>query len=143
MTEEMKRALEEIEKDLWEDDLMEDIPQNVDKKNEEDEFDILLAKILAESDDPISRYKDGEPAFEDPDKPDISDQPVVYRNYSNDYGNKRQNHVAYKEDEMAKKRAKRQARKNDKWTIALMAVASVLCLGIIGVLVYWLEAFLK
>ena len=142
MNEELKRALEEIEKDF-----LEDEPQNVniDKPPmEEDEFDALLAKILAENDEPSSRYRDGEPAFEDPDKLDIPDQPVAYYNYSNDYGNKqRQHQPAYKEDDMAKKRARRQAKKNDKWSVILMGIASALCVGIIAVLVYWLEAFLK
>lgn len=143
MNDEMKRALEEIERDFLEEEVQEDIPQDANIKTEEDEFEELLAKILAESDEPVSRYRDGEPAFEDPDKPDISDQPVVYRNYSNDYGNKRHNFAAYKENEMAKKRATRQAKKNDKWTMILMGIASLLCIGIIGVLVYWLEVYLK
>ena len=33
--------------------------------------------------------------------------------------------------------------KEDKWQTILMAVACLLCLGIIGVLIYWLEVFLK
>lgn len=31
----------------------------------------------------------------------------------------------------------------DKWLVTLMAIASFLCLGIIAVLIYWLEVFLK
>ena len=34
-------------------------------------------------------------------------------------------------------------KREDKWLITLMAVASFLCLGIISVLIYWLEVFLK
>lgn len=34
-------------------------------------------------------------------------------------------------------------KREDKWQIALMITASVLSLGIIGVLVYWLEVFLR
>ena len=33
--------------------------------------------------------------------------------------------------------------REDKWLIVLMAIASFLCLGIIGVFIYWLEVFLK
>ena len=139
MDEDMKRVLEELEHDLLNDDLLEDIPQNLDKKNEEDDLDAILAKILAENDEPVS--SENAPAFEDPDKPNISDEPVAYCNYSNDYGNNRNrgHRAAIEEEKMAKK----QAQKGDKWLIALMGVASVLCLGIIGVLTYWLEVLLK
>lgn len=41
------------------------------------------------------------------------------------------------------KKAKAAQRREDKWVIALMIVASFLCVGIIGVLIYWLEVFLK
>ncbi len=34
-------------------------------------------------------------------------------------------------------------KQEDRWLVWLMAVASFLCLGIIGVLIYWLEIFLK
>ena len=42
-------------------------------------------------------------------------------------------------------KAKREKAKKreDKWLITLMAVASFLCLGIIAVFIYWLEVFLK
>ena len=41
------------------------------------------------------------------------------------------------------KKAKAAQKREDKWVIALMIVASFLCIGIIGVLIYWMEAFLK
>ena len=34
-------------------------------------------------------------------------------------------------------------KKEDRFLTILMAIASFLCLGIIGVLIYWLEAFLQ
>lgn len=34
-------------------------------------------------------------------------------------------------------------KREDKWLITLMSIASFLCLGIIAVLIYWLEVFLK
>ena len=41
------------------------------------------------------------------------------------------------------KKTKNGKKQEDKVVIALMIVASFLCLGIIGVLIYWLEAFLQ
>jgi hypothetical protein len=141
VNEDMKRVLDELEHDLLDDDLLEDIPQNLNKKSEDDVLDEILARILAESDDFVGDNGEIAPAFEDPDKLNIAQEPEVYCNYSNDYGNERRKRArtADQEAEMAKKRSK----KDDKWLIALMGVASGLCLGIIAVLIYWLEAFLK
>ena len=138
MDEDMKRVLEEFEQDLLNEEPQEDVPQEK-KGHKEDEFDAILAKILAESEEPASLYSAAVPAFEDPDKPNISGKPVTYRNYSNAYGNNRKkgHFAAFEEENMAKKRAK----KSDKWLIILMSIASVLCLGIIGVLIYWLKIF--
>ena len=38
---------------------------------------------------------------------------------------------------------KRQRQREDRWLITLMAIASVLCAGIIGVLIFWLNTYLK
>lgn len=38
---------------------------------------------------------------------------------------------------------KRRRQREDRWLITLMAIASVLCAGIIGVLIFWLNAYLK
>lgn len=38
---------------------------------------------------------------------------------------------------------KKNQKREDRWLIILMAIASFLCMGIIGVLIYWMEAFLK
>ena len=38
---------------------------------------------------------------------------------------------------------KRDKKKDDLTLTILMAVASGLCLGIVGILIYWIEAFLK
>ena len=136
MNEDMKRVLEELEQDLLEDDLLSDMPQKLtdnqktEKAGEED-IDAILAQILAESDELIG---ENQPAFEDPDKLEITKEPVNYRNYSNQYGNN-----APKQKHSARKQAKEEAESEDKWLIALMGVASALCLGIIGVLVYWMN----
>ena len=41
------------------------------------------------------------------------------------------------------KKTKAAKKKEDKVVITLMIIASFLCMGIIGVLIYWLEVFLK
>ncbi len=42
-----------------------------------------------------------------------------------------------------KKPTKADQKREDKWLIGLMIAASFLCVGILGVLIYWMEAFLK
>ncbi|MBQ6997438.1 MAG: hypothetical protein IJO72_03360 [Oscillospiraceae bacterium] len=98
-----------------EDELLAEEPQDIDK---------LIKEFLEEP----------EPAFDDPDKTEISDEPVVYCNYSNDYGKEQK-----KEDEDA---ALAKKKKDDNIIITLLAVAAGLSVGIIGVLVYWLVKYL-
>lgn len=43
----------------------------------------------------------------------------------------------------APKNSKADQKREDRWLIILMAIASFLCIGIIGVLIYWMEVFLK
>ena len=43
----------------------------------------------------------------------------------------------------APKNSKDAQKREDRWLIVLMAIASFLCVGIIGILVYWSEVFLK
>lgn len=38
---------------------------------------------------------------------------------------------------------KRQRQREDRWLVTLMAIASVLCAGIIAVLIFWLNTYLK
>ena len=98
--------------------------------NEEpDQLDALLEEFLNE---PL-------PAFEEPDTTVAADGPVEYRNFSNAYGAELPEETQIDEEE-EKRQAKRE---NDERTIvALMAVASVECLGIIAILAYWLKMFL-
>ena len=93
---------------------------------ESDDLDELLADFL---DEPT-------PAFDDPEKIYEPEEPMVYCNYSNDYG-KDLKEFAENGGDMKKKK-----KKDDKVLIGLMITASVLCLGILGVLIYWLETFL-
>lgn len=92
---------------------------------ESNDLDELLADFLEE---PL-------PAFDDPEKIYDPKEPMVYCNYSNDYGKDLQE-FAENGDDMKKKK------KDDKTLIGLMLTASVLCLGILGILIYWLEEFL-
>lgn len=71
-------------------------------------------------------FEGNEPAFDDPEKINDPDGEMVYNNFANDYGN--EDLLAQEEDQQ----------KNDKITIGLMLAACVLCLGIIGYLIYWL-----
>jgi len=54
-----------------------------------------------------------------------------------------------KEDSLLARRAERRKKdtaakeRDDKWVIGLLITACFLCVGIIGVLIYWLENFLK
>ena len=74
-----------------------------------------------------------EPAFEDPDVIKDPEEPLVYRNFSNAYGTE----PAKEPEAPAAGSAK-----DDRITMGLMITASCLCLGIIGVMVYWLTTFL-
>ena len=102
-------------------------------KEESDQLDELLDEFLKE---PL-------PAFEEPDTTVAAEEPVVYRNFSNDYG--AQPPEPTQEDLQAEEEsaAQRRKRENDDRTIvALMAVASVECLGILAILAYWIKMFL-
>ena len=94
-------------------------------EEENQDLDRLLKEFL---DEPM-------PAFDDPDKTEISDEPVVYCNYSNDYGNEPQE--TEEEDAQMKKQ-----KKDEKTVMGLMITAACLSMGIIAVLVYWLVKYL-
>ena len=72
------------------------------------------------------------PAFDDPQTIHEPEEPMLYRNFSNGYGR-----------DLPKEEKKSDISKSDKIDIGLMIAASGLCLGIIGVLIYWLAAYLK
>lgn len=60
---------------------------------------------------------------------------LVYHNFANGYGS-----CGEKAEEDA--RMGRKKKKDDRVILGLMITASALCLGIIGVLAYWLTVFL-
>ena len=72
-----------------------------------------------------------EPALDDPA------EPMAYSNYANDYGEELQEFA-----ETGGQESLRKKKKNDRIIIGLMITACLLCLGILGVLIYWLEVFL-
>ena len=43
----------------------------------------------------------------------------------------------------AKEKVCEKQQREDRWLVTLMAIASVLCAGIIGVLIFWLNNYLK
>ena len=143
MSNERQKALEQLQKELLEDDLLEDtestnLSDNLlddlptalfNNPTTPDEPEFSLEEILAEE------FEEVVPAFEDPDKIHMPKEPMEYHNYSNDYGRDSE------DTDLDNKKKKQKI--EDNWQIALMAVASFLCLGIIGVLIYWMEVFLK
>ena len=136
MTEDTKKILDEIERELLlsqepmeEDELLADLPEVLFEEDKQQQVDAALERILAESD------PEGI-AFEDPDLVAIPNEPVNVCNYYNDYGREIPEETQ-EEEPVAKKK------KDDTMLVILMAIASFLCLGIIGVLIYWVEAFLK
>jgi len=100
---------------------LERIEQGLLEEEDPEKLDQLLQDFL---DEPM-------PAFEDPDKTEISNEPVEICNYSNDYGNEPQP----SEEEEAELKKKE---KDRKIILGLMITAASLSLGIVGVLVYWL-----
>ena len=107
-------------------------------ENTNEELERIEKELLAEEPQDLDKLmkeflEEPTPAFDDPDKTEIPDEPVVYCNYSNDYGKDLQPEA---EDEALKKK-----KKDDKIIITLLAVAAGLSVGIIGVLVYWLVKY--
>lgn len=142
MSNERQKALEQLQKELLEDDLLgeegensfpdnllDDLPTALFDNSKPAEPEFSLEDILSEEQTEVI------PAFEDPDEIHEPEEPMEYRNYSNDYGRDT--------EESAMEKNKKKQKIEDNWQIILMAIASFLCLGIIGVLIYWMEVFLK
>ena len=122
-----REELERLEQELLAEEQidLDDLIREVKAESDEDDIfldDAMLREVLPE---------DAAPAFEDPDKIREPEE-LIYTNFANDYGKEMQEEA---EEEMAKKAAE------DRLHIILMITASVLSLGIIGILVYWLVAF--
>lgn len=113
MKDDTREELERIEKEL--------LAQEPEK--EDILADDLIREVLAE------------PAFEDMDEIKDPEGPMVYCNYSNDYGRDLE-----EPDEEPDKKA--EISKSDKVDIGLMIASSALSLGIIIVMIYWLAKYL-
>ena len=111
MKEDMKDALQHFEDELLE------------KEPEAEEIELPDLSDLVEEGEP---QLDG-PAFDDPEHIYDPEQPMVYHNYSNDYGRDLE-----KEAQEAKDR---------KTVFRLQIAACALSVGIVGVLIYCLVAF--
>ena len=123
--EELKRLEQELlaeEQRFDEDKMLDELIREVKAGEASDDIfldDALLREVLPE---------DATPAFEDPDKIHEPDE-LIYSNFANDYGKD------LEDEEQA------QQAHEDKPQVILMIAASVLALGIIGILAYWLIAF--
>ena len=106
-----KEELERIEKELL---------------AEEDTIEMSVEEILADEELNALLDDKNEPAFDDPEEIREPEGEMQYNNFANDYG---------KEDEEAAAKEK----KDEKIVIGLMIASCVLCLGIIGVLIFWLN----
>ena len=114
MRDDTKQELERLERELLAQELEEDILD-----------DVGMPELIQET----------EPAFEDPDFIHFPMEPMIYCNYSNDYGRDLK--------QFAESVGQEPEKKEDKLLVGLMITASGLCLGIIGVLIYWLVAYLR
>ena len=112
-----KDTREELER--LEQELLADLPET-DELSEEDLLaDVDLEEVFAEVADPV----------------EISEEDA-YSNFSGDYSDELQEFADNGGEEPQKRYF------GDKLTIGLMITVSALCLGIIGMLIYWLNAFL-
>ena len=94
------------------------------------EEDVTLDDLLADAELNELLQEEPTPAFDDPDRIHDPREPLVYHNYANDYGAQEQQAAA------------ELRRKDDKTVIGLLITACALCLGIVGLLGYWLAVLL-
>lgn len=142
MNEDTKKALERLERELLEQETavlpVDQLPVSGEALLPEDPVMTRETTILPDDDllaDILGIFEDEEsPAFDDPNTIHTPDEPMVYCNFSNDYG--REPEDPEEEERKAKKL------RDDKINMGLMITASALCLGIIGVLIYWLVSYL-
>ena len=115
MNEDTKEILEEIEQELLQEEVLEKIEQEL-------LYEALLEDQKTELD------------FENPDVLETGPEPEVYSNFANDYGRE--------QTQSAENGAQQQSQANDSVTIILMLISCILGLGIICVMLFWLQAWL-
>lgn len=165
-----QKELERIEQELLDDLLREEKePEETPEKEEPIAPELeALEQILASDEEPLvysnfdvepelldslaseelPKKEEPTPAFEDPDRILDPKEPLVYCNFSNDYGKELEEALKEEQPEPAPEPPPRQAaagkaKKDEKIIIGLMLAVSVLCVGILGVFIYWLETLLK
>ena len=112
-----KDTREELER--LEQELLADLPETDELREEDLLADVDLDEIFEDLADPV----------------EVSEE-NAYSNFSNVYSDELQEFADNGGEEPQKRYF------GDKLTIGLMITVSALCLGIIGMLIYWLEAFL-
>lgn len=88
-------------------------------------------ELMAES---LREEQEAGPAFEDPDVLEVGPAPEVYSNFANDYGRELQ--------EFADNGGELEEDRQDNVLTVLMLIATILSLGIIGVMLYWLQSWM-
>lgn len=94
---------------------------------EEETAALSVDDILADAQLAALLDDKNEPAFDDPEEIREPEGGVQYNNFANDYGLEEQEAQAAK------------SKRDEKLLIGLMIAACVLSLGIIGVLIFWLN----
>lgn len=121
---------EEFANAMVEEKVPEPIPEPIPEASEPVIDDELLDQLIAEveSED-----------FAPEQEPAVSDETMVFHNFPDRLG---ENVIEYGEPEPQDDVDLETKKRDDKILVGLMITASVLCLGILGVLGYWLIAFL-
>ena len=88
-------------------------------------------ELMAES---LREEQEAGPAFEDPDVLEVGPAPEVYSNFANDYGRELQ--------EFAENGGEEAETQGDSILTVLMLIATILSLGIIAVMLYWLQSWM-
>jgi hypothetical protein len=131
MKDDTREELERIEKELLSAEPVEDtmvihMPLEEELPEEESLEDLLNDTMVQ---DILSR-----PGFEDAEQVRDAQEPEIFCNFSNGYGRDLK-----QTEEESPESAKA---KSDRIDIGLMIASSALCLGIIGIMIYWCVRFL-
>ena len=94
---------------------------------EDETAELSVDDILADAELNALLSDRNEPAFDDPEEIREPAGEMPYNNFANDYGKEELDLAAARE------------KKDEKLVIGLMITSCVLCLGIIGVLIFWLN----
>ena len=137
MKDDTREELERIEKELLsvepvEDTMVIHMPlEEVPPAEEESQEESAVEAILNDS---LVRDILSQPSFEDAEQVRDAQEPEVFCNFSNGYGRDLK-----QTEEESPESAKA---KSDRIDIGLMIASSALCLGIIGIMIYWCVRFL-